>query len=72
MIISYIVYVLFGAESGMINNSILMPGRGYTHLLVIPRQSDWPVILTCVYLWKSFGYSSIVYFATLSALTEPS
>ena len=25
----------------------------------------WPVILVIVYLWKSFGYSSIIYYATV-------
>ena len=64
VIISYIVYALFGAESGMINNSILMP-LGVTPISWYTEDRYWPVILTCVYLWKSFGYSSIVYFATL-------
>ena len=64
VIISYIVYALFGAESGMINNSILMP-LGVTPVSWYTEDRYWPVILTCVYLWKSFGYSSIVYFATL-------
>lgn len=64
VIISYIVYALFGAESGMINNSILRP-LGVTPISWYTEDRHWPVILTCVYLWKSFGYSSIVYFATL-------
>ena len=62
VIISYIVYALFGAESGMINNSMPL---GVTPISWYTEDRYWPVILTCVYLWKSFGYSSIVYFATL-------
>ena len=30
----------------------------------------WPFILTFIYLWKSFGYSSILYFATLIGIDD--
>jgi putative aldouronate transport system permease protein len=64
VIIAYIVYALFGAEYGMINNSILKP-LGVASISWYTEDKYWPVILTCVNLWKSFGYSSIIYYATL-------
>lgn len=64
VIIAYIVYALFGAEYGMINNSILKP-LGMAPVSWYTEDRHWPVILTCVNLWKSFGYSSIIYYATL-------
>ena len=64
VIIAYIVYALFGAEYGMINNSILKP-LGMAPVSWYTEDWHWPVILTCVNLWKSFGYSSIIYYATL-------
>ena len=64
VIIAYIVYALFGAEYGMINNSFLKP-LGIAPVSWYTEDQHWPVILTCVNLWKSFGYSSIIYYATL-------
>lgn len=64
VIIAYIVYALFGGEYGMINNSILRP-LGLEAVSWYTKDQYWPFILTGVYLWKSFGYSSIVYYATI-------
>lgn len=64
VIIAYIVYALFGAEYGMINNSILRP-LGFAPVQWYTEDGHWPAILTCVHLWKSFGYSSIIYYATI-------
>lgn len=73
VVVSYIVFAFLSYDNGFINNSILIPlnGKGvnwYTE----PRY--WPYILVLVHLWKGFGYSSIIYFATVigidSALYE--
>ncbi len=64
VIIAYIVYALFGGEYGMMNNSILRP-LGMAPVSWYTQEQYWPFILTGVHLWKSFGYSSIVYYATI-------
>jgi putative aldouronate transport system permease protein len=64
VIITYIVYALFGGEYGMINKSILQP-LGIEAVSWYTEDQHWPFILTGVHLWKSFGYSSILYYATL-------
>lgn len=64
VIIAYIVYALFGGEYGMINGSILKP-LGLQPISWYTEEQHWPYILTIVNLWKSFGYSSIVYYATI-------
>ena len=64
MIIAYIVYALFGGEYGMINGSILRP-LGIAPVSWYTEDKHWPYIITAVYLWKSFGYSSIIYYATI-------
>ena len=51
VIIAYIVYALFGAEYGMINNSILKP-LGMMPVSWYTEDKHWPIILTCVSLWK--------------------
>lgn len=64
VIIAYVVYALFGGEYGMINNSIIKPLGGEA-VSWYTKEQYWPFILTGVNLWKSFGYSSIIYFATI-------
>ncbi len=64
VIITYIVYALFGGEYGMVNNSILKP-LGIAPISWYTEGQYWPFILTGVHLWKGFGYSSIIYYATL-------
>ncbi len=64
VVVSYLVYALFATESGFINNSIL----GIFGAEPVSWYSDakyWPVILVLVHIWKSFGYSTIIYYATL-------
>jgi putative aldouronate transport system permease protein len=69
VIVSYIVYAMLGESNGMINNSILK-ALGQQ---AVPWYSDpkyWPYILTFVQLWKTFGYSSIIYFATILGIDK--
>ena len=64
VIVSYIAYAFLGNDNGMINNSVLK-------LFGIPRISwytepgYWPYILVFIQLWKTFGYNSIIYYATI-------
>ena len=64
VIVSYLVYAFLNAETGFINNSILQP-LGIDPISWYSSPQYWPVILTIVNLWKNFGYTSIIYFATL-------
>lgn len=64
VIISYIVYAFLGGDNGMVNNSILKP-MGFAGISWYTEVKYWPFILVIVQLWKSFGYTSIVYFASI-------
>lgn len=64
VVISYIVYAMLGQSSGMINNSILKP-LGMEGISWYTKPKYWPFILTLVQAWKSFGYNSIIYYATI-------
>lgn len=64
VVISYIIYALLGQSSGMINNSILKP-MGIEPISWYTKPEYWPLILTMVQAWKSFGYNSIIYYATI-------
>lgn len=64
VIVSYIVYALLGGDNGMINNQILRP-LGHAGVSWYTQAQYWPFILVIVQLWKSFGYCSIIYFASV-------
>lgn len=64
VVVSYLVFALLSQENGFINNTILaLFGKEGISWYTEPKY--WPFILTIVYLWKSFGYSCILYYATL-------
>ena len=69
IIISYIVVGFLSHSNGFINKSIIEPmgGKGITWYT---KPQYWPVILTIVYLWMSFGYSSILYYSTLIGIDK--
>ncbi|WP_238178041.1 ABC transporter permease [Paenibacillus contaminans] len=64
VIVSYLVFAMFSSEYGFVNHSILKPlGLGDVTWYTEPKY--WPYILTAVHIWKTFGYSCIIYYATL-------
>ena len=64
VVVSYIVFAFLSYDNGFINNSLIKPMGGQAvNWYVEPKY--WPFILVIVNLWKGFGYSSIIYFATV-------
>lgn len=59
IIVSYIGYAFLSTSSGFINNAFNLKINWY----MTPKY--WPAILIIVNLWKSFGYNSIIYYATV-------
>jgi putative aldouronate transport system permease protein len=64
VIVSYIAYALLGESNGMINNAILKP-LGLNAVSWYTQAKYWPHILVSIQLWKTLGYSSIIYFASI-------
>lgn len=69
IIVSYLVYGFLSQESGFINKSILAP-LDLKEISWYAEARYWPVILVIVNLWKGFGYSSIIYFATVVGIDK--
>jgi len=61
-VVSFIVYAFLGQQSGYLNN--LITGFGGKAISWYTEAKYWPYILILVYLWKNFGYTSILYYAT--------
>jgi len=59
VVVSYIAYAFLATDSGFINNTMGTKTNWY----MSPKY--WPYILVIVNLWKSFGYNSIIYYATV-------
>jgi putative aldouronate transport system permease protein len=69
VVVSYLVYAFLNTDTGFINNSILkLFGQKPISWYSSPKY--WPVILVLVHLWKGFGYTSIIYFATLVSVDK--
>jgi putative aldouronate transport system permease protein len=68
IVVSYIVFGLLSQENGFINRFIEMMGG--KKISWYTQTKYWPFILTGVNLWKGFGYSSIVYFATVIGIDQ--
>lgn len=69
VIVSYIVYAFLNPTNGFVNNSVL-PLLGIDPIKWYNVPKYWPVILTIVYLWMSFGYSSILYYSTIIGIDK--
>lgn len=67
VIVSYLVYAFLNADSGFINNSILK-AVGKSPINWYSEAQYWPIILVIVNLWKSAGYSAIIYMASISGI----
>lgn len=64
VLVGYIVFAFLSNSNGFINQSLLSP-LGKEGINWYTESQYWPVILVIVQLWKSFGFQSIVYFATI-------
>lgn len=70
VIVSYIVFAFLSPSNGFMNNSIL-PMFGVKDPIKWYNESKyWPVILNIVYLWMSFGYSSILYYSAVISIDK--
>lgn len=69
VVLSYIVFAFLNSDNGMINLSILRP-LGLEEISWYSEARYWPYILIIVYLWKTSGYTSIIYFAFISGIDK--
>lgn len=63
VVVSYIVFGFLSQENGFLNKLIV--SMGGEPISWYTTSKYWPFILVIVNLWKGFGYSSILYYATV-------
>jgi putative aldouronate transport system permease protein len=69
VVVSYIVYAFLNSENGLVNNSIL-EAAGMKGVNWYVEAKYWPFILVVVQMWKSAGYSSIIYIASITGIDK--
>ncbi len=66
VIVSYFVYAFLSADRGMLNAAFENMGMPAVNFYLKP--AVWPFILVLVQIWKTSGYSMLIYYATISAI----
>lgn len=69
VIVSYLVFAFLGAETGLVNHTILKT-FGFESVNWYAEAKYWPWIIMFVYLWKSSGYSMIIYYSTIVGISQ--
>lgn len=63
-VIAYLAFAFLSKDSGFLNNAIIKP-LGGDAISWYSKPKYWPYILTFIQLWRSVGYTTIMYYATL-------
>ena len=67
VVVSIMLYALLNTESGILNR--LLEGLfGVEAIKWYTRPELWPYIIVFMHLWKSVGYSTVIYFAGLMGI----
>lgn len=64
VVVGYFVFAFLSTDKGLINNLLISMGGSPIPWYRSP--SYWPYILTFLQLWKTVGYSMVVYMASIS------
>lgn len=67
VVVGYLTYAAFSMETGFMNKTIL-PILGIDEISWYTEPKFWPYILTLVHLWKSVGFSCIIYLASIISI----
>lgn len=67
IIVSYLAFAFLSSSNGFFNNTILK-GLGLDPVDWYNTPKYWPFILVFINLWKSLGYSMILYYATICGI----
>ena len=68
VVISYFVYAFLSTDKGLLNNLIV--AFGGERIMWYQETKYWPFILVFINTWKTFGYSMVVYMATITGIDQ--
>ncbi len=70
VVVSYLVYAFLASDTGLINNLIVKGMMGKEAIKWYGEAKYWPFILTFVHIWKSVGFSMILYLSSLVGIDK--
>lgn len=68
VVISYFVFAFLSTDKGLVN--ALITSLGGEAILWYQEPKYWPYLLTFINTWKTFGYSMVVYMATITGIDQ--
>ncbi len=69
VIVSYLVLAMLSVDVGLVNNTILNI-FGIAKISWYTEPKYWPYILVIVRLWKTIGFSSVIYYAAIIGINK--
>ena len=69
VVVGYLVFAFLSGENGFFNNTLL-PLFGKRPVNWYNEKKYWPFILVVVQIWKSVGYSMIIYFSSIVGISQ--
>ncbi len=69
VVVSYLVFAFLSADTGYLNNTLLQ-ALGIDAVNWYNDKTCWPFILVIVYVWKSVGYSMIIYLSGIVGISQ--
>lgn len=67
IIVSYLAYAFLSEQTGFLNNSVL-PLFGQKQIAWYTQTKYWPFLLVFIYIWKTSGYSCIIYLSSIMGI----
>jgi len=68
VVISYFVFAFLSTDKGLFNS--IITALGGERIMWYQEQKYWPFILVFINTWKTFGYSMVVYMATITGIDQ--
>ena len=68
VVVSYFVFAFLSTDKGLLNS--LIAGAGGTPVLWYQNKRPWPYLLVFINTWKTFGYSMVVYMASITGFDQ--
>lgn len=68
VVVSFMVFSLLSVDDGLFNH--LLAYFGFSGVDWYAEPSKWPAILTFFQIWKTIGYSTVMYISTLTGISN--
>jgi putative aldouronate transport system permease protein len=68
--VSVMFFALFNSTNGFINQTLVSIAGENADINWYSRPEFWPALLTALHVWKTAGYSSIIFLAAISGISE--